>query len=1026
MNKYSEIDVRKVREADIRLFISGANETKGAQDITCPFCGAEKKFRVLHRGKYNNARCWVCKEGFSGPLEAYAHMQGLDIKRDYVSIIEGVAQMAGIVITPEAERRKEKLKETKSKIQKTFAAQQLEASGLTIEDIMATAVEKGQEYTTCPFKPGSIKPDFAPDLKGDDMLIFYYDLYGRPVQYAKKGSKTLRDYVRVRYANPDLHTSADGEPMKYQSPPGSSAPVYVPEVMRRLFKNKTPVDTLFLQEGEKKAEKACKHGMLSLGIQGIMNIGNKENGLIQAIQEFVKRCQVRNIVLVMDSDWNDLSRHLRVGDRADMRPNTFACAVIKFQQYIRTFHNIQIDVDSWWGHVNENEHGDKGVDDLLVGSLKGKEDELMKDIDTTMHSHDGKGKWLDIHKITTISEAKIRDFWSLNDWQNFFEIHKARLSEVPTFKLGRVRYKVEDGKLITAGSYSSDGDIFTIEKDSKDNDKVALNYTETFRFLASSGFYRLENDSEGDAGGYDFIHIDDGIIDRSAPYAIRDYILSYIMTNCKSPMVQEYFNSKLDVLLPDKKLERLEIRKDDFNNFEPDVQRSYYNNGQVEITSRSIKPEQPISDVWRKRIVPRKFKRIKIIDWIDTTGDYYSIQFTPDGLKCEFLQYLINTSNNYFPHDAPREVTQDERYEWDQHLVNKITAIGYLLTDWKYPSDRKAVVIQDHKISEVGQSWGGAGKSILGYAIGHVLSQTVFDGKNFKPTDDFALDGVTKATRNIFIDDIKPNFEFQSIFNWITGDLAVNPKGKTRFNIKADESPKILLSTNHAIRDADQGSVKRRIAYMEFSSWYNQDHTIVDDFGHQFFYDWDEYQWQLFDNFMAECAMYYLRSFELAWNKKGEGIVPPPMKNIELRTLRQSMSETLLQWAEEYFDPTGPNLNRRIPRKDLFEAFMQFAGGLQGHGVSRTNFRRKMEYFCKYKGYDFNRDRPKNIPNGGKIYFSDWKPKHPDESYIGDDDKSNSTEYFTVSNSIYNGSDHGQVFDKAEASKPGKDDDMPF
>ena len=42
MNKYSEIDVRKVREADIRLFISGANETKGAQDITCPFCGAEK------------------------------------------------------------------------------------------------------------------------------------------------------------------------------------------------------------------------------------------------------------------------------------------------------------------------------------------------------------------------------------------------------------------------------------------------------------------------------------------------------------------------------------------------------------------------------------------------------------------------------------------------------------------------------------------------------------------------------------------------------------------------------------------------------------------------------------------------------------------------------------------------------------------------------------------------------------------------------------------------------------------------
>ena len=509
------------------------------------------------------------------------------------------------------------------------------------------------------------------------MLIYYYDLYGNPVQYIVKGSRTLRNYVRIRYANPDIHTGSDGEPMKYQSPAGSSSPVYVPEVMRRLFKNKTHVETLFLQEGEKKAEKACKHGMYSLGLQGISNIGNKENGLIQAIQDFAKRCTVHNIVLIMDSDWNDLSRNIRVGERADMRPNTFACAVTKFKQYVQTFHNLGMNVDVWWGHVNVNDNGDKGVDDLLVGSLKGQEDELMKDIDFAMHSHDGKGKWLDIHKITTLSDAKIRDFWSLNDWQNFFEIHKNRLADVPTFRLGSIRYKVEDDKLVRDGSYSSDGDIFSIEKDSKENDKVQLSYTETFRFLAASGFFRLANNDEG-ASGYDFIRIDDGIIDRSAPYEVRDFILTYIMTNCKNPLVHEYFNSKLDVLLPDKKLERLEMRRDNFNNFEPDVQRSYYNNGQVEITSRSITPEQPISNVWRSRIVPRNFKRIPIIQFIDTTGDYFAIRFTEEGLKCEFVQYIINTSNNYFSPDAHREVTLDEQYEWDQHIVNKVTAIGYL------------------------------------------------------------------------------------------------------------------------------------------------------------------------------------------------------------------------------------------------------------------------------------------------------------------------------------------------------------
>lgn len=996
MNKYSEFEVQKVREADIRLFVRGANEGKAKTEMDCPFCGEKKKFTVLHRGRYNYAKCWVCKQGFSGPLEAYAYLQGLDIKRDYVKCIEGVAQMAGIPITPEETVRKEKMKEEKAKVKNTFTHQQLAGSGITVEDVTATVLEKGQPLTICPFQPGTIKNGQPVVRQGDDMLIFYYDLYGNPVQYTAKGTRTLRNYVRIRFSNPDLHTDENGDPTKYMSPAGSSSPVYVPEVMRKLFKNKTHVDTLFLQEGEKKAEKACKHGMYSLGLQGISNIGNKENGLIQDIQNFVIRCQVRNVVLVMDSDWNDLSRNIRVGERADMRPHTFACAVIKFKQYISTFHNRGINVDVWWGHVNENENGDKGVDDLLVGSLKGREDELMKDIDFAMHSHNGKGKWLDIHKITTLSDANIRDFWSLNDWQNFFEIHKARLVDVPTFRLGSIRYKVEDDKLVRNGSYSSDVDIFSIEKDSKYNDKVQLSYTETFRFLAASGFFRLANNDEG-ASGYDFIRIDDGIIDRSAPYEVRDFILTYIMTNCKNPLVHEYFNSKLDVLLPDKKLERLEMRRDNFNNFEPDVQRSYYNNGQVEITSRSITPEQPISNVWRSRIVPRNFKRIKIIDVIDTIGGWFAIRFTEEGKKCEFVQFLINTSNNYFSPDAPREVTLDEQYEWDQNIVNKITAIGYLLTDWKYPSDRKAVVIQDHRISEVGQAWGGAGKSVLGNALSHVIAQAGFDGKTFNPSDDFALDGVTKATRNIFIDDIRTNFNFKTIFNWVTGDLPVNPKGKTRFVIKSEDSPKILLTTNHAIKDADQGSVKRRIAYMEFSSWYNQDHTIVDDFGHQFFFDWDEYQWQLFDNLMAECVMYYLRSFELAWNKKGEGVVPPPMKNIELRTLRQSMSETLLQWAEEYFDPTGSHINTRISRKELFDSFREYAGGLQGHGVTSSNFKGKIKDFCKYKGYDFNRDKPIDKPNGGKIYYSDWKPQHEDESYLGGDDKSNSCEYFTIS-----------------------------
>ena len=31
-----------------------------------------------------------------------------------------------------------------------------------------------------------------------------------------------------------------------------------------------------------------------------------------------------------------------------------------------------------------------------------------------------------------------------------------------------------------------------------------------------------------------------------------------------------------------------------------------------------------------------------------------------------------------------------------------------------------------------------------------------------------------------------------------------------------------------------------------------------------------------------------------------------------------------------------------------------------------------------------------------KQYYSDWKPTHPDETFVGDSDKSGGTEFFTV------------------------------
>ena len=167
---------------------------------------------------------------------------------------------------------------------------------------------------------------------------------------------------------------------------------------------------------------------------------------------------------------------------------------------------------------------------------------------------------------------------------------------------------------------------------------MEFNDVEAFRFLAASGFHRLRNSDEA-ATGYEFIRIDDGIIDRVAPYEVRDFIRDYINANCKTDMVLQFFAKRLSTIMADKQLENLAIISDDFNNFTSGVQRTYYNNGQVEITANGITPNKPISQVWRSRIVPRRFQRVPIIKDIQKVGDNFYIEFTPEAAKCEFLSF---------------------------------------------------------------------------------------------------------------------------------------------------------------------------------------------------------------------------------------------------------------------------------------------------------------------------------------------------------------------------------------------------
>lgn len=138
------------------------------------------------------------------------------------------------------------------------------------------------------------------------------------------------------------------------------------------------------------------------------------------------------------------------------------------------------------------------------------------------------------------------------------------------------------------------------------------------------------------------------------------------------------------------------------------------------------------------------------------------------------------------------------------------------------------------------------------------------------------------------------------------------------------------------------------------------------------------------------------------------------MTNLRHRELRQAMGEDFLDWAKNRFDESA-DLGKKIIRKEAAEAFTNYNASTKRYPISSVIFGRRLKFFCQYMGYHLNAHKPHE--KTGET-FSDWIKKHEGDSFIGQPDKSNGTEFITISK------------DGAEPKAPASDnpfaDDDPF
>lgn len=957
----------------------------------CPNCGA-------HALKYSPSsadhifKCFNCNEvGGRTPINL---LMAPGVGKSFDEAVVYVANLYGEVPEYEQERRpsvRKKASKDGRPQELSFCKEMLAASGLTVLDVTAQVYEHrgdSRPVRVATFQKGTMTPSMEVDREGDDMVIYYYDIEGQPCIYTPKAKGkevqgVERQYWRVRYKYPDEHTDRFGKAMKYKSPTGAPTFIYYPERIRERYRKREPIDVLFIQEGEKKAEKACKHGILSVAVSGIQNLGM--NGqLPEDLVKLISACQVKEVVFLMDSDLHDLSRHITENTNVATRPLNFFYAVQHYKEYMSGLKNRNLSVEIYYGHVLKNEAGDKGIDDLLTNTLKGKEEKLLSDIMTAKNEKSLTGSYVRLYKITTVNDEKIRAQFGLDSAKTFCQAHREELKDLAAFTFNGRKYRFnEKGELESAQPLERDEQFW----EAVDEGRMNFFRSGALTFLERRGFSRYDYLN----GDYGFVRIEERFVRTVAPHNVVDFIYNFAK-DFLPVKVRELILSSGPQTLGAFQLARLQTF--DGHLYRPDRGTDYlfFGDNAWRITPEHINavPYAGLQfDIWeeqrhREQSVSLCGPLFKVS--VNDADHTFDIAITPKGQECDFLVFLRNASDFTWRKKA-EDVSDQERASNAQHLVSKLCAFGYLAYSYKDRSESRAVVAMDGKDSDFDEANGRTGKSLFGEALRHVLSSKVLNGKalgNSNGNRQFIWEGLTEKTRLVIGDDLLKDFDFDSLFSLITSDWPVNPKNHPAYTIPFDSSPKIFLSSNYAIA-GDGTSYSARQWLLGFSDFYSDSHSPVDDFKALFFEEWDEGQWNLFWNFVAQCIQLYLRL----------GYTPSPDSRMNGRRLVQQIGEDFLSWADDYFIAGGGHLNVRILKSEMYKDFIDYVQHLRGprFSMSVNSFCRRMGYYTHLRGFFFNPHRYDPVRKRWLFYDEDGRPKKRDLS--------NGREYYTIGSQDY-------------------------
>ncbi len=435
--------------------------------------------------------------------------------------------------------------------------------------------------------------------------------------------------------------------------------------------------------------------------------------------------------------------------------------------------------------------------------------------------------------------------------------------------------------------------IFWGYKNSNKNELV-ITVTLLIKFLERRGFYSYLREDNGDTV---IIKESNNVIERVSESYILMYLQKYVdrlpdsyyfdgNKNFGKGYIKRLLN-ELSIQTFKTVIHNLPIRKVVINKDTRGVCYKYFSNVVVKITADDIellKYTDLEYKVWKDNIINHKFD---LVDIYHTAMAY------------EFHRKVTTTIDI-----DGKEIVDEARF------LALRSALGYLMHNYKNDTDTRAVVFCEEQITDTG---GGTGKTLtckMLEKMGIIMAN--INGRNVNFNNRFLFQNVNTDTNVILFDDTNDKFDFTALYSVITNGLTIEKKNKQAIQLSHIDTPKFVITSNTVLTD-ESNSGKRRKFEVEFSDYFNEEHTPQDEFGCMFFTEWDDYEWNLFYNYMIGNIRLYLQ----------RGLISYESKNLKNRKLSLKIDDDdLLDFCEDICREILTN-KVNISSKEIFERWKE-------------------------------------------------------------------------------------------------------